>query len=155
MEELYIVLVNWNNSPRVDISPHSVPSQPVFLLNSCVFSEGLANTNFVVFDLTPSEIKLTTARRANYTTNVVRDRPFNLQVGVGGRGVMVFCFVQNFFSGYTRVRIFFFQNLTLGYMTKTLNQIIFFFSSTKITIFFSSNIGNQNIFSACWMFVVM
>ena len=28
------------------------------------------------------------------------------------------------------------QNLTLGYMTKTLNQIIFFFS----------NIGNQNIF---------
>jgi hypothetical protein len=43
----------------------------------CVFSEGLANTNFVVFDLTPSEIKLTTARRANYTTDVVRDRPFN------------------------------------------------------------------------------
>ena len=30
---------------------------------------------------------------------------------------------------------FFFQNLTLGYMTKTLNQIIFF-SSTKIRIFF-------------------
>jgi hypothetical protein len=30
-------------------------------------------------------------------------------------------------------------------MTKTLNQIIFF-SSTKIRIFFFSNIGNQNIF---------
>ena len=30
---------------------------------------------------------------------------------------------------------FFFQNTTLGYMTKTLNQIIFF-SSTKIRIFF-------------------
>ena len=97
MEELYIVLVNWNNSPRVDISPHSVPSQPVFLLNSCVFSEGLANTNFVVFDLTPSEIKLTTARRANYTTNVVRDRPFNLQVGVGGMGGYGFLFRSEFF----------------------------------------------------------
>ena len=56
-----------------------------------MFSEGLANTNFVVFDWTPSEIKLTTARRANYTTDVVRDRPFNLQVG---GGVMFFCFVQ-------------------------------------------------------------
>jgi hypothetical protein len=64
MEELYIVLVNWNNSPRVDISPHSVPSQPVFLLS--VFSEGLANTNFI---LILSEIKLTTAKRANYTTD--------------------------------------------------------------------------------------
>ena len=58
---------------------------------------------------------------------------------------MVFCFVQNFFLDNTKVRIFisfvaqfFFHNLTLGYMTKTLNQIIFF-SST-------SNIGNQNIF---------
>jgi hypothetical protein len=59
---------------------------------------------------------------------------------------MVFCFAQNFFSDNTRVRIFFFfllrkarffslQNLALGYMTKTLNQNIFF-----------SNIGNQNIF---------
>ena len=60
-------------------------------------------------------------------------------------GVMVFCFVQNFFLDNTRVRIFisfvaqfFFHNLTLGYMTKTLNQIIFFSSTT--------NIGNQNIF---------
>ena len=39
---------------------------------------------------------------------------------------MVFCFVQNFFSDNARVRIFFFcrtnfffQNLTLGYMTKS------------------------------------
>jgi hypothetical protein len=49
------------------------------------------------------------------------------------KGRMVFCFVQNFFSNNTRVRIFiffcstkrdfFFQNSTLGYMTKTLNQI--------------------------------
>jgi hypothetical protein len=41
---------------------------------------------------------------------------------------MVFCFVQNFFSNNTRVRIFIFlsRNSILGYMTKTLNQIIFF-----------------------------
>ena len=40
---------------------------------------------------------------------------------------------------------FFFKILTLGYMSNTLNQIIFF-SSSKIRIFFFSNIGNQNIF---------
>jgi hypothetical protein len=40
---------------------------------------------------------------------------------------------------------FFFQYLTLGYMTKTLNQIIFFFLHQNQNIFFS-NIGNQNIF---------
>ena len=34
----------------------------------------------------------------------------------------------------------FFQNSTLGYMTKTLNQTIFF-SSTKIRIFFSATLG--------------
>ena len=33
-----------------------------------------------------------------------------------------------------------FQNLTLGYMTKKMNQIIFF-SSTKIRIFFSATLG--------------
>jgi hypothetical protein len=73
--------------------------------------------------------------------NEVRDRPFNLQ-----GWVMVFCFVQNFFFGQHRVRILiFFQNLTLGYMTKTLNQIIIFFLHQNQNIFFS-NIGNQNIF---------
>ena len=39
----------------------------------------------------------------------------------------------------------FFQILALGYMTKTLNQIIFFFLHQNQNIFFS-NIGNQNIF---------
>ena len=42
-------------------------------------------------------------------------------------------------------REFFFQKATLGYMTKTLNQIIFFFLHQNQNIFFS-NIGNQNIF---------
>ena len=107
----------------------------------CVFSEGLANTNFVVFDLTPSEIKLTTARRANYTTDVVRDRPFNLQ-----RGGYGFLFPSEFFFRATReLEYFFIQNLTLGHMTKTLNQIIFF-SSTKIRIFFSATLGIRIFF---------
>ena len=73
----------------------------------------------------------------------VRDRPFNLQ----GGGLCFFFSFRIFFSDNTRVRIFiffcraerefFFQNLTLGYMTKTLNLIIFFFLHQ-----------NQNIFSA-------
>ena len=81
---------------------------------------------------------------------MIRDRPFNLQ-----GGVMVFCFVQKFFFRQHKSQNiyffccakceFFFQNSTLGYMTKTLNQIIFF-SSTKIRIFFSATIRNQNIF---------
>ena len=70
-------------------------------------------------------------------------------------GVMVFCFVQKFFRTtreleylffvVARSANFFFQNLALGYMTKTLNQIIFFFLHQNQNIFFS-NIGNQNIF---------
>jgi hypothetical protein len=58
---------------------------------------------------------------------------------------MVFCFVQNFFFGqHKSYYIYFFQNKTLGYMTKTLNQIIFFFLHQNQNIFFS-NIGKQNI----------
>ena len=63
----------------------------------------------------------------------IRDRPFNLQG---------FFFAQKFFFGQHELEFFFWrnaqffslQNLTLGYMSKTLNQI--FFSSTKIRIFF-------------------
>ena len=60
---------------------------------------------------------------------------------------MVFFFGQyelEFFFCRTK-REFFFQNLTLGYLTKTLNQIIFFFLHQNQNIFFN-NIGNQNIF---------
>ena len=60
-------------------------------------------------------------------------------------GVMVFCSVQKFFFGQHELEYFFSpQNLTLGYMTKTLNQIFFFLHQNQ-NIFFS-NIGNQNIF---------
>ena len=79
-----------------------------------------------------------------------RDRPFNLQ-----RGGYGFLFHSEIFFWTTQEleylffcrtkREFFFQNLTLGYMTKTLNQIIFFFLHQNQNILFS-NIGNQNIF---------
>jgi hypothetical protein len=50
-----------------------------------------------------------------------------------------------FFRTTQELEYFFSQNLTLGYMTKTLNQIIFFFLHQNQNIFFS-NIGNQNIY---------
>ena len=66
---------------------------------------------------------------------------------------MFFCFIQKNFPGqhesyniyfFCRTkRNFFFQNLTLGYMTKTLKQICFPLHQNQ-NIFFS-NIGNQNI----------
>ena len=79
----------------------------------------------------------------------IRDWPFNLKWGL-----WIFVSFRIFFPDNTRVRIFlfcrakrefFFQNLTLGYMTKTLNQIIFFFS-TKIRIFFSATLGIRIFF---------
>ena len=81
----------------------------------------------------------------------VRERPFNLKGGGYG-----FLFRSEIFFRTTREleylflfcrakREFFFQNSTLGYMTKTLNQIIFFSLHQNQNIFFS-NIGNQNIF---------
>ena len=101
-------------------------------------------------DISPQEISQDLSFCLCFTSLPhVRERPFNLK---GGGGVMVFCFVQNLFFGQHKSylfcrakREFFFQNLTLGYMTKTLNQIIFFFLHQNQNIFFS-NIGNQNIF---------
>jgi uncharacterized protein (DUF2132 family) len=80
--------------------------------------------------------------------NNLRDRPFNLQ-GFG------FLFRSEFFFRTTRefeylfllsrkARIFS-QNLTLGYMTKTLNQIIFF-SSTKIRVYFQQQWESEYFF---------
>ena len=74
---------------------------------------------------------------------MVRDRPFNLQ-GRGGGGDYDFLFRSEFFFRTTQeLEYFFFQNLTLDYVTKTLNQIFFFHQNQNI---FFSNIGNQNIF---------
>jgi hypothetical protein len=75
---------------------------------------------------------------------MVRDRSFNLQ---GGGGVMVYLFRSELLFFWTTRElkyIFFLRNSTLGYMTKTLNQIFFFLHQNQ-NIFFS-NIGNQNIF---------
>jgi hypothetical protein len=67
---------------------------------------------------------------------------------------LVFCFVQNFFSDNTRVRIFilfvaqsakFFPELTLGYMTKTLNQL-FFFPPPKSKYFFPQHWESEFFF---------
>ena len=74
--------------------------------------------------------------------DMVRDRPFNLQGG--GYGFLFRS--ENFFQTTQELEYnLFSQNLTLGYMTKTLNQIIFFFLHQNQNIF-SSIIGNQNIF---------
>ena len=60
----------------------------------------------------------------------IRDQPFNLQGG--GGGIMVFVSFRIFFFRTTRELEYLFlrekkiQNLTLGYVTKTLNQIIFY-----------------------------
>ena len=61
-----------------------------------------------------------------------RDRPFNLKGG--GRGLWFFVSFRKKISDNTRVKFFFcrvkrenfFQYSSLGYMTKTLSQIIFF-----------------------------
>jgi hypothetical protein len=82
--------------------------------------------------------------------SLMRDRPFNLKGGGYG-----FLFLSEFFFRTIQEleyffvcrekRNFFFQNLTLGYMAKTLNHIISFFLYQNQNIFFSI-IGNQNIF---------
>jgi hypothetical protein len=43
-------------------------------------------------------------------------------------------------------REFFFQNLTLDYMTKTLNQIIFFFPPSKSEYFFRQHWESEYFF---------
>ena len=67
---------------------------------------------------------------------------------------MVFCFVQNFFSDNTRVRIFiffvarsaiFFPEFNIRLYDKNSESDYFFFLHQNQNIFFS-NIGNQNIF---------
>ena len=81
----------------------------------------------------------------------LRERPFNLK---GEVGVWFFVSFRNFFRTTQELEYLFFcrarreifcQNLTLGYMTKTLNQNIFF-SSTKIRIFFSAILGIRIFF---------
>ena len=81
---------------------------------------------------------------------LLRDRPFNLKRGGYGfwfRSEKKFRTTRELeYLFFCRAkREIFFQISTLDYMTKTLNQIIFFFLHQNQNIFFS-NIGNQNIF---------
>ena len=71
----------------------------------------------------------------------VRDRPFNLK-----GGVMVFCFVQNFFFGQNKSQnIYFFPEFNIRLCDKNSESDYFFFLHQNQNILFS-NIGNQNIF---------
>jgi hypothetical protein len=81
------------------------------------------------------------ALRFVYNNYTIRDQPFNLKGGGYG-----FLFHSEIFFRTTQELEYFFvvANLTLGYMTKTLNQIIF--SSTKIRIFFSATLGIRIFF---------
>ena len=71
----------------------------------------------------------------------LRDRPFNLKgwgYGFLFRSEFFFRITQEleYFIFFCRAkRKFFFKNLTLGYMTKTLNQIGFFFLHQNQNIF--------------------
>ena len=56
-----------------------------------------------------------------------------------------FSFRKNFFRTTRQREKKIIQNLTLGYMTKTLDQI-FFFSSTKIRIFFQQHWESEYFF---------
>ena len=58
---------------------------------------------------------------------------------------MVFCFVQNFNFFCRTKREFFFHNLTLGHMTKTLNQI-FFFPLPKSEYLFQQHWESEHFF---------
>ena len=61
------------------------------------------------------------------------------------RSEFFFRTTQEFIFFCRAKREFFFQDLTLGHKTKTLNQIIFF-PPPKSKYFLQRNIGNQNIF---------
>ena len=86
------------------------------------------------------------SHRAVFCPNsVVRDRSFNLKGGGGGYG---FLFRSDFFYRTTQELEylffcrakgeFFFQNLTLGYITKTLIRL-FFFPPPKSEYFFQQH----------------
>ena len=80
---IFIVLAHWNNSPRIEISPHSdtlswfrANQSLIFLLNCYLLIGEATNTNVKVFDMTRSGLEPTIyhtrGEHANhYTTDVV------------------------------------------------------------------------------------
>ena len=83
--------------------------------------------------------------------NTIRDRPINLKGGGGYgfffRSAIFFQTAQELEYFFCRAqREFFFQNLTLGYMTKTVNQIILFFPPPKSEYFFQQHWESEYFF---------
>ena len=83
------------------------------------------------------------------STRASRDRPFNLQ----GEGVMVFCFVQNFFFGQHELEYLFFLSRKVLIFFPEFNIRLYNKNSGSDFVFlhqnqniFFSNFGNQNIF---------
>jgi hypothetical protein len=72
-----------------------------------------------------------------------KDRTFNLKGGGYG-----FLFRSEYFFRTTQELeyLFFFQNLTIGYMIKTLNQIIFFFLHQNQNNFFQQHWESEYFF---------
>ena len=94
---------------------------------------------------TPPEIKLTTARRTNYTTDVIRDRPFNLQGR--GRGYVFFRFAQKFFFGqHESQNIYFFPQFNIRLYDKNSESDYFFFPPPKSEYFFQQHWESEYFF---------
>ena len=116
----------------------------------------LTNISLSVFPrkLIPTKIHNTTLQKSSHLFSwwelqlgyvnyeAIRHRPFNLQGDGGGYG---FLFRSEIFRTTRELEYFFPQNLTLGYMTKTLNQIIFFFLHQNQN-FFSATLGIRIFF---------
>ena len=90
---------------------------------------------------------------------VVADLDQNIYKGptiklAGGGYGFLFCSEKKFRTAQeleyifilSRKARFFFQNLTLGYITKTLNQIIFFFPPPKSEYFFQQHWESEYFF---------
>ena len=89
----------------------------------------------------------------NYFTNELglRDRPFNLK---GGRGVMVFCFVQKNFFGQNKLEYYFlspkarnfFQEFNIRLYDKNSESNYFFFPPPKSEYFFQQHWESEYFF---------
>jgi hypothetical protein len=72
VSRIFIVLAHWNNSPWIDMSPHSNTIIPIPTSLCCVFSGEATNTIFIVIGLTRLGFEPTTyhtwGKHANHYT---------------------------------------------------------------------------------------
>ena len=104
--------------PKVLYELSDIIDKPLCTIFNSSFKTGTVPEGWIIGQITALFKKGSKNSASNYRPVSLRDRSFNLK---GGRGLWFFA-----------KREFFFQNLTLGYMTKTESD-------------FFSNIGNQNI----------